>query len=167
LISTFKSEYGLDDRSTARPRIGLVTSTDPERARVKVLIQPEGTLSGWIPVVTSWSGNGWGMLCLPLQGDQVLIIPQEGRIDHYIVVGSLYSNLARPPEINPGELILCHRTGSSLHLLNTGDIMITGNLLVTGDISDFHGSLSHLRQTYNEHRHILNSGTTTAPTVSD
>ena len=156
------------DRSIyAQPRLALVASVDPSSARAKVVIQPEGVLTGWLPVITSWAGHGWGLVCLPLPGDQVLIIPQEGRADHYIVIGSLFSSRVRPPLTAAGELVLAHQSGSSMHFLASGDILVTGNLRVTGDVSDFHGPLSGLRQTFDMHRHILNSGTTTPPTAVD
>ncbi len=83
--------------SFAQPRMGTVTSSNSLTATAKVLLQPEGVLTGWLPVLTQWAGSGWGMTCPVSPGDQVLIIPQEGDAQHGLIVGRLYSNLVRPP----------------------------------------------------------------------
>ena len=80
----------------AQPRIGTVTSANPQTGSARVFLQPEGVLTGWLPVLTPWAGPGWGMACPPSPGDQVLIIPQEGDAEHGLIIGRLYSNLVRP-----------------------------------------------------------------------
>jgi Type VI secretion system/phage-baseplate injector OB domain len=155
-------------QSFAQPRMGTVTSSNPETATAKVLLQPEGVLTGWLPVLTQWAGSGWGMACPPSPGDQVLIIPQEGDAQHGLIVGRLYSNLVRPPHAEAGEIALSHQSGSSLRLLNSGVIVIEGDLHVSGDVYDSHGPLSRLRDDYNVHTHRTSSGqTTSGPTPLD
>ena len=95
----------------AQPRMGIVTSSNSQTAMAKVLLQPEGVLTGWLPVLTQWVGSGWGMTCPPSPGDQVLVIPQEGDVQHGLIVGRLYSNLVRPPQTEPGEINLSHQSG--------------------------------------------------------
>jgi hypothetical protein len=42
-------------------RHGLVTSYDPDKHLAKVMFQPEGQESGWIPIETGHIGNGYGI----------------------------------------------------------------------------------------------------------
>src|SRR3984957_6089650 len=105
-------------KSFAQARMGTVTSSNSQTATAKVLLQPEGVLTGWLPVLTQWAGSGWGMACPPSPGDQVLIIPQEGDAQHGLIVGRLYSNSVRPPAAGPGEITLTHQSGCSIRLLN-------------------------------------------------
>jgi len=137
----------------AQPRIGIVASCNSQAATAKVLLQPEGVLTGWLPVLTQWAGAGWGMVCPPSPGDQVLVIPQEGSTQHGLIVGRLFSNLVRPPKSEQGEIAIVHRSGSSVRLLNSGVIAIDGNLHVSGDVYDAHGSLDMLRDNFNYHTH--------------
>lgn len=144
--------------SFAQPRMGTVASSNPQTATAKVLLQPEGILTGWLPVLTQWAGSGWGMVCPPSSGDQVLIIPQEGDAQHGLIVGRLYSNSVRPPQAEPGEMTFSHQSGCSLQLLNSGDVIVRGNLHVSGDVYDAYGPLSKLRNDYNAHIHNTSSG---------
>jgi phage baseplate assembly protein V len=154
--------------AVGQPRIGVVTSSDSQKALAKVLLQPEGVLTGWLPVLTQWCGSGWGLTCPPSPGDQVLILPLEGDPQHGLIVGRLFSNLARPPNADPGELNLTHKSGCSIQLLNSGIIAIRGDLHVSGDVYDAHGALSELRNDYNIHTHQTSNGQITSiPTPQD
>jgi len=148
--------------SFAQPRIGTVTSSNSQTATARVLLQPEGVLTGWLPVLTQWAGPGWGMMCPPCPGDQVLIIPQEGSAQHGLIVGRLYSNAVHPPRVESGEIAFSHRSGCSLRLLNSGVVAIAGDLHVSGDVYDAHGSVSRLRDDYNIHTHHTSNGQITS-----
>jgi uncharacterized protein involved in type VI secretion and phage assembly len=146
----------------AQPRMGTVTSSNSQTAMAKVLLQPEGVLTGWLPVLTQWAGSGWGMACPPIPGDQVLVIPQEGDAQHGLIVGRVYSNLVRPPQAEPGEINLSHQSGCSIRLLNSGIVAIEGDLHVSGDVYDSYGTLSRLRNDYNAHVHHTSNGQVTS-----
>lgn len=148
--------------SFAQPRIGTVTSSNSQTATARVLLQPEGVLTGWLPVLTQWAGPGWGMVCPPSPGDQVLIIPQEGSSQHGLIIGRLYSNSVHPPQAESGEIALSHQSGCSLRLLNSGVVSIKGDLHVSGDVYDAHGPLSKLRNDYNIHIHHTGGGQVTS-----
>ena len=150
-------------RSLAQPRIGTVTSSDSGTATARVLLQPEGVLTGWLPVLSQWAGAGWGIACPPCPGDQVLIIPQEGDSQHGLIIGRLFSNSVRPPAAEPGEFTLSHQSGCSLRLLNSGIVVVEGDLHVSGDVYDAHGSLNKLRNDYNVHTHEAGDGQITSP----
>ena len=152
-LNALKAQAAALDRSVGQPRFGLVTSVDPARYAAKVALQPEGVLTGWLPVLSAWTGAGWGMVCLPAPGTQVLVVPQEGDAEHGVIVGAAYSDSARPPAGAIGELWLVHHSGTALWLSNDGTVRIKGDLHVAGDVYDSVGALSRLRNYYNVHSH--------------
>jgi phage baseplate assembly protein V len=148
------------DQGWAHPRVAIVTSVDPTTFTARVTVQPENVLSGWLPIASPWVGNGWGMASAPAPGDQVIVVWQDGDAEQGVIIGRLWSDAATPPNAPTGELWLVHQTGSFLKLHNDGSIEShaatwkhTGNLTVSGDVFDGHGSLSQLRAHYNEHVH--------------
>lgn len=153
LLNAIKGQAAALDRGQGQPRFGIITSVDPSAYAARVVLQPEGVLTGWLPILSPWVGRGWGFVALPSPGDQVLVIPQEGDAEHGVVIGSSYSSTNRPPTAQPGELRIVHSSGSSLVFANDGTVRLEGDLQVTGDIADRHGSLSQLRAHYNQHIH--------------
>ncbi len=159
------------DQAWAHPRVAVVTSVDPATFTARVTVQPEGVLTGWLPMASPWVGNGWGLVCPPTPGDQVVVIWQDGDAEQGLVVGRLWSNAAQPPNAPAGELWLLHRTGSFLKLHNDGSIESNaatwthnGDLHVSGNVFDQHGSLAQFRGVYNEHVHPPND---TPPSPQD
>ena len=45
------------------PRFGTVSSVDPGTATARVTLQPEGVLSGWLPLLTPWGRKRMGDWC--------------------------------------------------------------------------------------------------------
>jgi phage baseplate assembly protein gpV len=134
----------------------------------RVLIQPDGVLSGWLPVLTQWVGSGWGMICPLTPGDQVVLVPQQGDAEQGVIIGRSFSNKQMPPVVPGGEFWLVHQSGSFLKLCNDGTIRISGDLHVLGDVYDGHGSIAQLRTTYNSHVHSMASNAkTTPPSILD
>ncbi len=159
-LNLLKGQAQVLDQAAAQPRLAVVSSVDTVSFSARVLIQPEGVLSGWLPIATAWVGNGWGMACPPAPGDQVVVLWQEGDAEHGILVARLWSGVATPPAAAVGEFWLVHGSGSFLKLRNDGTIESsagtwthTGDLHVTGNVSDEHGTLADLRAHYNEHTH--------------
>ena len=87
-------------------------------------LQPEGVLSGWLPILSPWTGNGWGICCPPTPGDQVLVLAQEGDAEHGIIIGRTFSNAQTSPITPVGELWVVHRSGSFIKLQNDGTIQM-------------------------------------------
>ena len=168
-LNAIRAQAAVMSGATGQVRCGTVQSVDPATYCVKVTLQPEGVLSGWLPIAASWVGAGWGMVAPPSPGQQVVVLAQEGQADHGIVLGGLFSLSAQPPPAPSGELWLVHQTGSYFKLHNdgsiegkatvwnlTGTIALTGSLVASGDISDqdgTRGTLAHLRIIYDEHVH--------------
>jgi len=159
-LNLLKAQASQLDQGWAQPRLGVVSSVDPATFAARVQIQPEGVLSGWLPIASPWVGAGWGLACPPALGDQVLVLWQEGDAEHGIIVGRLWSSTASTPGAPVGELWLMHATGSFLKLHNNGSIESraptwthTGDLRVSGNVFDSHNSMADLRAHYNEHVH--------------
>lgn len=113
----------------AAPRIGLVSSYDPQNYAVKVKLQPtpedgNDLETGWLPVWTPWVGNQWGLFCPPQVGDQVLILFQEGSVQNGICLGGIYSDIDQPLPCPSKEFWLVHESGSSLKFTNDGTVTV-------------------------------------------
>jgi hypothetical protein len=68
----------------AQPRFAVVAGTDETTHSVRVLVQPEGVLSGWIPDASAVMATGGFGIVAPLRvGDQVKVLHiRAGRIDY-------------------------------------------------------------------------------------
>jgi hypothetical protein len=163
LSNAIRSHAASLDQSTGQIKFGTVTSVNEQNATARVLIQPDSVLSGWLPILSQWVGSGWGMVCPPAPGDQVLLVPQEGDLEQGIIIGRSYSNKQPSPATPVGEFWLVHQSGSFFKLCNDGTIRINGDLHVQGDVYDRHGALSGLRTHYNAHTHSVSSNGTTSP----
>lgn len=163
LLNALKAQSGAQDATAGQARFGVVTSVDPKAGTARVQLQPEGVLTGWLPVLSPWVGAGWGMSCPPSTGDQVLVLPQEGDAEHGMIAARSWSRGMAPPATPVGELWLTHKSGSFIRLLNDGTVSVKGDLHVDGDVYDRHGSLAQLRGHYNQHKHADPQGGTTAP----
>ncbi len=163
-LNAMKAHAAALDRAQGQPRFGLVTSVDPNRYAARVTLQPEGVLTGWLPILSAWVGGGWGLVCPPQPGDQVLVLAQEGSADNGVIVGASFSDAARPPGGVPaGEFWLVHASGSFLKLANDGTVRINGDLHVAGDVYDNAGSLARLRGHYDQHTHPGHADTPPSP----
>lgn len=164
LLNAIKIHADALVQTQAQPRFATITSVDPTSGTARVALQPEGVLSGWLPILYPWAGAGWGMVCPPAPGDQVLILAQEGHAAYGIIIGHIFSSQQRPPAAPSGELWFVHSSGSSIKLLNDGTIQINGDLHVNGDVYDSDGSLSRLRSHYDGHAHTDSRGEVTTTT---
>lgn len=164
VLNLIKQHAGALDQSSGQPRFGTIKSVNPTMATARVVLQPEGVLTGWLPILSPWTGSGWGMFCPPAPGDQVLIVAQEGDAEHGIIIGCAYSNTHVPPNTPVGELWLVHSSGTFIKLQNDGTVHIKGDLHVAGDVYDQNGSLSRLRGRYNSHSHTDSRGGATSRT---
>lgn len=153
LLNTLKADAAQQDAALGQPRFGLVSSVDTTRGMVRVLLQPEGVLTGWLPLSTSWVGAGWGLACPPAPNDQVMVLPEGGAGQPGLVMARAWSSQSPPPAAPVGEFWLVHQSGSFLKLCNDGTVQIKGDLHVGGDVYDSKGSLDRLRMHYDVHVH--------------
>lgn len=105
-----------------QPRLAIVTSYKPGYA--KVTLQPENTLTGWLPVASASVGAGWG-LHVPLKGgEQVVVISQDGHAAHGVIVGRIFSDKMQPPDATGQDIVLRSSAGASITLSTNGHIKL-------------------------------------------
>lgn len=163
-LNVVKAHAAAMDRSQAQPRFAIVASVDPANYCARVTLQPEAVLTGWLPILSPWTGAGWGASLPPSPGDQVLVLAQEGDAEHGIIVGRSFTSQNTAPQAAAGELTLQHASGTSFRLTNDGTIHLTGPVQIDGNvhisgtltanqISDGAGGLDRLRAHYDAHTH--------------
>ena len=121
--------------SVAMP--GIVQSVNPATGAVKVLLQPGGIETGFIPYMSNLTGTS-GIVALPLQGAQVLVVFDHGDNEAGVAVGSMWDDGHRPPaSYNPGEVWFINASGSYAKLTNDGKVTLTdkagSTLVLSGD----------------------------------
>ena len=53
-LNHLKAHAAQMDQGWAQPRLAVVQSVDPASFTVRVTVQPEGVLTGWLPVTSAW-----------------------------------------------------------------------------------------------------------------
>ncbi len=101
-------------------RIGTVKSYDPNEYIAKVQLQPDSLITGWLPVASSWMGNGWGMFCPPSPGDMVSVVFINGDLNAGYVESRFWNDEDRPVAVDSGECWLLHKSGAYFKLTNDG-----------------------------------------------
>ncbi len=179
-MNALRGQAASMDLAAGKPRFAVVSSVDPTRAVVRVMFQPENLLSGWLPLLSSWVGIGWGFCCPPSPGDQVLVLPHDGDPENGVVIGGIWHDNGAPPQTPSGELWMVHSSGSFLKLKSDGSIAgqatqftfqgnltVTGNIVASGDVQDGSGTLARLRGHYDTHIHSVSGGTTSISNQQD
>ena len=103
-------------------RHGVISGYDPANYAVKVQLQPDGTLTGWIPLKTICAGNGWGIYAPPALGTAVEVHFQEADGGVGSAGLSFFNDVERPLSVPAGEIWLVHAAGQSVKLTNDGAI---------------------------------------------
>src|SRR5580698_3843283 len=103
ILNAMRREAQREASTRAKPRRGTVSAYDPNAYAAKVMIQPEGFETGFLPIGSSWVGNLWGMFCPPSPGDEVDVHFQEdGKNAAYISL-RFFGGKARPLAVPSGE----------------------------------------------------------------
>ncbi|MGH6958066.1 MAG: phage baseplate assembly protein V, partial [Caulobacteraceae bacterium] len=150
LLNLIRREIAVALTLRATTRVGLVTSYDAATHAAKVTLQPEGTLSGWLPVGTPRAGAGAGMALAPNAGDQVMVHFLEDDPDSGVVGLRLYSTRDPPPAAPAGQMWIVDDAGTSIKLTNDGNLALAAPngacaVAVSGqgmDVSGPNGNLS-------------------------
>lgn len=177
LLNAIKLHAGSMDMASAQLRIGVVRSYDPTNAAAKVQIQPEGVLTGWLPVGQLSAGLA-SIVAPPSPGEQVVCAAQEGDAEQWIIVGRLFSTEAMPPvspftgaPVQSGEVAVFGQAGACLHMQAdgtwglAGDLHVTGNITATGNVTAASGGGSSVDLLAHRHGGVqTGGGSTGAPT---
>lgn len=160
LMNSMRQTAMQSGQRTATTRQGTVTSYDPGSYAIKVTLQPDGVVTGWLPLKSAWVGGEWGMFCPPSIGDLVEVDYQEGDAG----VGSsgwrFYNDTDRPLPCPSGEFWVVHKSGSLFKFHNDGsveqhtagnfthvvegdyDVSVTGNINFTSPMMTQNGDLT-------------------------
>ena len=104
--------------------VGEVETYNPNNYTARVWLQPEGILTGYLPIKSMWLGSGWGMFSPPSSGDLVAVAFEGGDIESGMILGGLNSSQQAPLSVNSGEFWLVHQSGASVKLTNSGAVSL-------------------------------------------
>jgi uncharacterized protein involved in type VI secretion and phage assembly len=71
------------------------------RVKVKFPWLSEQVDSAWARIATAWAGGTRGTYLLPEVGDEVVVAFRHGQLRHPYILGFLWSDTERPPEVTP------------------------------------------------------------------
>lgn len=138
-------------------RLGYVSSVNPANSAIKVVIEPEGTETGFMAYSTPWIGGpSCGWYAPPAIGTKAVVLFQEG--DQEVPIGAflLWHNGNMPPSgVAEGEALLLHKSGASIKLSNDGKILLNGateidaaapalNITTTGNVNVVAGGSANI-----------------------
>jgi phage baseplate assembly protein gpV len=159
LLGALKQHVAAMIARIGQPRWGTVTSYDATNHLAKVLIQPEGNQTGWLPIGCPWVGPGWGEITPLHVGQQVKMVPDSGDPNNLVIVTGGYSTSMMPPipsnviagaaaAMQPGERAFVSMAGSVIRFCADGSIygkgtffnwegnmVVSKNLEVLGDLA--------------------------------
>lgn len=133
LLNTIRMAAQQAGQAVATTRQGIVTSYDPDMYAIRVTLQPDDVLTGWLSLKSLWVGNGWGLFCPPSIGDLVEIDYQEGATGYGSAGLRFYNDEDKSLPCPSGEFWLVHQSGSLLKFHNDGSVELetAGNLKET------------------------------------
>lgn len=153
LLNAMRLQADLAGGARAIVRHGIVSSFDPDSYCAKVRVMPEGRETGWLPIVSPWIGNGWGLFAPPSIGDAVEVQFQEDDAEAGYVCQRFFNDSDRPLSVQSGEFWLVHKSGSFLKFHNDGSVELqsatnltasapNGTLRLAGRDVQIHGTNS-------------------------
>jgi uncharacterized protein involved in type VI secretion and phage assembly len=124
LASMFAAQIGNASAEASRmfePVIGVVTDNkDPNktgRVKLKIPILSEQDTTLWCPIVMLGAAKNRGWFFIPEKDDEVLVMFQQGHMDHPVVVGALWNGKDKPSDKNAGgnpRRVIKSRAGSKI-----------------------------------------------------
>lgn len=126
-----RQEAKLATAHLSLPRAGIVTNYDPDRYAARVQLQPEGILTGYLPIRTDFAGNGWGDYAPPTIGQVVDVHFQQGGKEAGYIAGCFYSSKTKPLSVPSQERWIVHKSGSFIKLHNDGSVEISASTNMT------------------------------------
>ncbi len=161
LMNAIRQQIAAQMAQQGQHRWGIVQSVDPSRPAAKVLIEPEGVMSGWLPIISTAAAGGWGLTVIPVPGMMAYLSPDLGDAQHLVITGFGHNDLNRPASVpnapgsggtratagaaqTGGEFLLAHQSGAFIRLTAGGNILmsaptvqIDGNLTVNGTTTGY------------------------------
>ncbi|MDY3572311.1 phage baseplate assembly protein V [Enterobacter hormaechei] len=165
------ADYTLADLSQRMARMMLygnvlAVQVNPPRCRVTFGTDPiTGKVhqSAWLRLA-GIADDGIAVQALPTVGAPVIVLIPGGEISGGIVFPAGFTDDRPPPSDDAGTYIIRFGNGAvvsystdanvlSASLPDGGEVVITGNLSVTGEVRDKSGSMQQIRDIHNAHTH--------------
>lgn len=132
LLNAMRMMSSMANQGTMQTAIGKVNAFDPSTYQVQVLLQAAtddapALATGWIPLASPWTGDGWGMFVPASTGDLILVFFQDGSLQNPIAGMRIFYDEQLPTEVQGGEMYLIHKSGSCLKFLNDGTVELNSN----------------------------------------
>lgn len=115
----------VDVRSTSWA-VGVIDSYDKATHSAKVKLQPEGVVSGLLPLNSLAIGKSFGIHVAPKVGDPVLVHFHEGDREAGLIMGRFFTDAHQPVGIEEGEYLLKHEKGQQVFFKKDGTFLIIG-----------------------------------------
>jgi phage baseplate assembly protein gpV len=116
LINAMRAQANLEGGTKACEKDGTITSYDPNAQAVKVMIEPDGYETGWIPMPSCFVGSRYGAYFGPEIGQAVSVTFAEGDKDNGRINGLFYNNAEVPVgganAVQSGEILLQDKSGN-------------------------------------------------------
>jgi phage baseplate assembly protein V len=146
LLNEMRKQAQMANSNVSMPKTGIVSGYDQTNYSVKVMLQPEGIETGWLPLLSPWVGNGWGMFCPPSIDDMIDVHFEQGSSEAGFAMLRFFNDVERPLSVPSGEFWLVHKLGGFLKLTNDGKVLINGqaeidltapalNITITGNVA--------------------------------
>lgn len=126
LLNQMRLQAEMAGSARAQVKVGLVSGYDATNFSVKVKLQPEGIETGWLPLLSPWVGNGWGMFCAPSIGDMIEVQFEQGSAEAAFACMRFFNDEDRPLAAPSGEFWLVHKSGGFAKLTNDGKLLLNG-----------------------------------------
>lgn len=128
LLNVMRDQAAMQAGDRATTRVGTISSYDPGAYAVKVMLQPDNTETNWLPLLSPWIGNGWGLFAPPSIGDMVEVQFHDADFDAGLACLRFFSDINRPLSVQSGEFWLVHQSGAFFKLTNDGKALINGQV---------------------------------------
>ena len=173
LLRALRLHSAVQSGLQGQARHAIVTAVDPGQHAVKLTIQPEGLVSGWLPD-PGIACAGLQIACPSEVGTQVLVVPVEGDSEHPVIVARLFDTANPAPissatgqAVQAGEIGFFLKNGPYLHLTPSA-IYVKGKLVLDGSI-EASGDVVAMNISVVQHVHggvQTGSGQTSTPVAS-
>lgn len=116
--------------------VGEISSLNPAKFLARVMLQPLGVETGWLPIGTIYGGPGYGIVGLPLLGAQVLVLFDGGDLNCGKIIMTTFNEVDKPPAIEPGQLLISTASDAQILLGANGEITLNGGTQAVARVGD-------------------------------
>ncbi len=147
LHNAIKAHASAMDAAAGRLRWGIVQSVNATGSEARVMLQPEGVLSGWLPILSQSTGAGWGFHFPLALGAQVAVAADLGQAEHGVILGASWNNVDTPPMVPAAiggdpvaaqagkEIVAVGPAGQVLRFCADGSFYVQGPVNLMGNLT--------------------------------